>query len=533
MKLQRVLKRISAFFLALLLMVCTPVGDYLYVRDVMPVYASGAAMTAFQWIWAAILAACGVTTTDPVSIDSIADGVSRWVDSLTDEVHKAEYKLILESIQKASWGIEFNRAYQAVQMVKAFLMLKDGYDTDTGIDNIIVSGKISYDSSYCVRNGYDCTLAGFSSDNYYLSLYVYQSGSPSYWAKRDFFIDLSDSDFRYAAYPNTNNSHSYNIRAYKISTGKLVSQPPGTGYINFRTDSLGTEYYDSYFIGLSVLFEEKDREKVISSFPIPIYTSLEAAMSYLNTGIVGNPVNDYTAVRDDKTIPVDSKTEVQSRPIQQAGALRVPATMEEAYAQYIDFTGATTPDELVTALNPSWDITYGKDDTQTGDKDDTFPWVPDITGALNAIKDIITGIASPLTGIEKLIMEIPKILTDIYNGVISIPDQITAFFTIDTAQINTAQAELVAAFKSKFPALYGLSDIFNFSREFTDTIPVISISVPAFLKFAYPNDDRIVIFDLTAYKEWFDFGRNIISAILWIAFVRWLLEQFDVKFGVN
>lgn len=522
MKLQRVLKRISAFLLALLLMVCTPVGDYLYVRDVMPVYASGAAMTAFQWIWAAILAACGVTTTDPISIDSIADGVSRWVDSLTDEVHKAEYKLILESIQKASWGIEFNRAHQAVQMVKAFLMLKDGYGTDTGIDNIPISSSPKISDSYGAKYNVNAlTDAKVPSSAIYFNSHTYELNGNLYEA--DFFLDTSVT-CRVAGVISNGYVSTYKYDVEFFGTKNIAN----VYYIVFRNGGYIRTSNDWF-----LRYSSANVDSFIKSCPFPVYDSMAQVTAYVRDGIVGNPVNDWSPDKSyTQNVPVVSKPAVQSRPIQQAGALRVPATMEEAYAQYVDFTAATTPDEVVTALNPSWDITYG-DDTQTGDKDDTYPWVPDITGALNAIKDIITGIASPLTGIEKLIMEIPKILTNIYNGVISIPDQITAFFTIDTAQINTAQAELVAAFKAKFPALYGLSDIFNFSREFTDTIPVISISVPAFLKFAYPNDDRIVIFDLTAYKEWFDFCRNIISAILWIAFVRWLLEQFDVKFGVN
>lgn len=513
MKLQRVLKRISAFLLALLLMVCTPVGDYLYVRNSMSAYATGSAMTAFQWIWAAILAACGVTTTDPVSIDSIADGVSRWVDSLTDNVAKAKYKLLLESMQKASWGFEINAAYEIVQMVKLYLKTIDGYGSDSGIASVPVTTINGYADFNSLGLGYGKENSGFIFA-YVSSFYGVMFLSTS---RPDAYYEFDGRTTGIAGYDSTGKVSSTSCWEYDFKTYDDAIHFLKTGDFSSATSNRSS----SWMAG------SKTTDCNVYLSTVDIFSKVTDS-----TFFTANTTFDFSE-EVTENVGVESNVKVQARPIQQAGALRVPATMEEAYAQYIDFTGATTPDELVVALSPSWDITLGGDDTQTGDKDDTYPWVPDITGALNAIKDIITGIASPLTGIEKLIMEIPKILTNIYNGVISIPDQITAFFTIDTAQINTAQAELVAAFKAKFPALYGLSDIFNFSREFTDTVPVISISVPAFLKFAYPNADRIVIFDLTAYKEWFDFCRDIISAILWIAFIRWLLEQFDVKFGVN
>lgn len=497
-------------------MVCTPVGNYFQARDAAIAYASASGITtAVRWLWAAILAACGITVNDELSLDSIANGVSQWVDSLTDDVAKAKYKLLLESMQKASWGVEINAAYEIVQMVKLYLKTNDGYGTDTGITSIPIY-ESAYKNSYSYRYSVDpaSVHSSLSFDNYVFSANP-DSGSR-------FFDYFYTNDYvRMAAFKS-----SYYIYVYIIdSAGDIKSCK--LSYIFYRTEFDEPLYGSADNAG----FLNGVNYDTTKHVPIPIFDTSDGMRSYLKTGVIGETINKYTGTAIEDT-PVDSIPAVQARPIQQAGALRVPATMEEAYAQYVDFTKATTPDEVVAALNPSWEITYGPDVT-TGEDDKTYPWVPDITGPLGAIKDVINGIGTSLTDIKGWIMDIPQKLTDIKDGILSIPKQITDFFTIDTAVISASFTDLLDTFQGRFSGLNQLASVFSYNGQtFSETPPIFKMKTPDALKFDGVGDE-IVVLDLTPFATQLHWCRLLLIAMLWVLFAHWLLNQFDTKFHVG
>lgn len=179
--------------------------------------------------------------------------------------------------------------------------------------------------------------------------------------------------------------------------------------------------------------------------------------------------------------------------------------------------------------------------TEEGTPDKDTPWLPNITGwlekllnVLNAIKDLILSIPSALTTIVTKITEIPDLIRDVGVKILALPDVILEFFTVDTAIVADAYEDLQDTFESRFSGITAIAAFFDFGGySFSDAPPVFTMAVPDCLKFAFPDQDTIVIMDLTPYATYFYAARTILSASIWVMFVMWLLNQFDVKFHIG
>lgn len=130
------------------------------------------------------------------------------------------------------------------------------------------------------------------------------------------------------------------------------------------------------------------------------------------------------------------------------------------------------------------------------------------------------------------IKTIPDALIELGKGIAAVPGAIIDFFTIDMAQVSSAYSGMSDAFKGKFSALDQVIGVLDKDYNFSDTIPVIKMGTPDVLKYAI-KDDEIVVMDLTPYANVFQWCRTILSAIMWIAFAHWVMDQFDVKFHVG
>lgn len=131
------------------------------------------------------------------------------------------------------------------------------------------------------------------------------------------------------------------------------------------------------------------------------------------------------------------------------------------------------------------------------------------------------------------IKSIIEILKGIGNDIKSIPGQITDFFTIDTAAISVAYGSLADTFQSRFSGLSQISALFNFGdRNFEESPPVIMGPVPEPLKFAIQGD-TMVWMDLRPFATQLKWCRFILTAAIWVLFIKWLLDQFDVKFTIG
>lgn len=177
-------------------------------------------------------------------------------------------------------------------------------------------------------------------------------------------------------------------------------------------------------------------------------------------------------------------------------------------------------------------------------------WLSKIFNAILGLpQSIIDGFKNLLSGIQNSILElpdkfansrlgqwiqsIPGSLADIEAAVLSVPEAITDFFTLDTSVIGEAYGDLADSFKSRFSGLNQLSEVFVYNGQtFSKEPPVFTMTTPDCLKFAI-NSDTMVILDLRPYAEYFLWVRVILNATLWLLFAKWLMLQFDIKFHVG
>lgn len=208
-----------------------------------------------------------------------------------------------------------------------------------------------------------------------------------------------------------------------------------------------------------------------------------------------------------------------------ADTIILPADQTAADTIGAKVSAATDAAAVAGALTGTWDL----GETQAGeDTDDTvYPWVPDITGWLEKLKQGIDAIRDGISSI-------PDTLTNILDGIQAIPGQITDFFTVDTVAVSAAFAGLQDTFALKFPLLGQLQSIFSYKgQSFDQTPPVFTMQVPDCLRFAYPNTDTIVVLDLTPYADYFGAARTLLTAALWLMFAQWVLNEFNIKFHVG
>lgn len=205
-----------------------------------------------------------------------------------------------------------------------------------------------------------------------------------------------------------------------------------------------------------------------------------------------------------------------------APSISIPASEADAESVLANVAAATNAAEMSKALEGTWPM----GDVIADEDEEVYPWVPGITGWLEKLAQGIEGIRDKVTAI-------PDALADILDGVVAIPGQIADFFTLDSTAVSTAFASLSLAFKSRFSGLEALSGIFNRDgRSFDDTPPVFTMPVPDALKFAI-SGETMVIMDLRQHAAIFQTVRAILSAVLWVWFAVWLLDQFDVKFHIG
>ena len=170
-----------------------------------------------------------------------------------------------------------------------------------------------------------------------------------------------------------------------------------------------------------------------------------------------------------------------------------------------------------------------------GAKIDAIPSVlADIRDKIISIPD---NIGKELAKLGDWLQTIPGALADIKDQVIAVPKsiaaEISAFFAIDTTRINNSYSDMTNALKAKLSAINQIIDIFDKTNySFSDTPPVFTMQTPDALKQAVQSD-TIVIMDLTKYADAFYWCRTILSAVLWVAFGKWVLDQFDVQFHVG
>lgn len=207
------------------------------------------------------------------------------------------------------------------------------------------------------------------------------------------------------------------------------------------------------------------------------------------------------------------------------GVLALPGNIANAFTAALDALG-TKVSAIPEAISAQTEA-IGK-------------WISTIPATLADIRDKILiipdSIGKELTKLGDWVQTIPGALAGIKDQVLAVPkaiaSEITAFFAIDTARISNSFDDMTAALKGKLLALNQVIDLFNTDYNFEDTPPVIRMQTPDILKYAVQSD-QIVIMDLTQFADIFQWCRTLLAAMMWVAFGRWVIDQFDVKFHVG
>ena len=135
--------------------------------------------------------------------------------------------------------------------------------------------------------------------------------------------------------------------------------------------------------------------------------------------------------------------------------------------------------------------------------------------------------------IGKSLSDILAAITGMADKVAAIPREVANFFTLDIAVISNEFEGLQDAFAAKFAGISLLADVFTKSYSFDMTVPVFTVPVPETLREMFGGQSEIVIMDLRPHTELFLQLRSLLVAMFWVAFAKWLLDQFDVKFHVG
>ena len=335
-----------------------------------------------------------------------------------------------------------------------------------------------------------------------------------------------------------------------ISTAIFDNTAPVYMYVGFRPDVPGVGIYcistGSFLLGRYAAIESGNyytRSPFTSVGKENYDLAYSTYLAYLSYGCID--VSEYCGpgldfIRDvvlqsdfvlgegNVTIsiaPEKSIVDVQEKTFVSPGdiiTLPVDQTVADMLAGNV--SAATDAAGVAGALTGTWDL----GDTQAGtdEEDPVLPWVPDITGWLEKLKQGIDAIGDKVSSI-------PDTLAGLRDDILSIPGQITDFFTVDTAIVGEAAAGVQEAFSDRFGGVAQLSGVFKKSYSFGMEAPVFTMAVPEFLKFAYPDTDEIVILDLRPYATWLLMVRGILVAAFWLMFAKWLLDQFDVKLHVG
>jgi hypothetical protein len=519
---------------------------------------TGGAMTAVQWLWALILSICGVSVTDTSAIDNLAADITSWAS----QAGKPNiYAQLIGEILSASWGATVSHLKDMVAMVKDYFRTKTGYGTSEGISGNSIVAEIIPDDifkwsySMCARNGYNPSDYDLNADDYLFTNAKEEKGNDgaSILYYSDYFFPKGYDENNYkliGLFDSSSYTHFVSIYFYDVINDQVLN--------DIKLDSIRLKISN----GVKLLSKESSRAVSVDakigvpnidnldnptySYPFPVIQDRNYSKSDLLKWVhdpsiystinwkdrIGIDGSIWNGVATKVNIPINSVPSVQQKELDTAGSLTIPADMESGQAVINNTYQAIDVDAIIAALKEYVDITY-KDKIDEGEKDDTYPWVPDITGALNAIKDIIYSVKEHVSAIPESLGGISDTLTGIKDGILSIPHEITSFFTVDYAQVKTASSALQETFLLKFEPLTAITGVFKTSSgSLNSQIPVLSITVPDDLA-PYCGGKEIIVFDLRGYEDYVTLFRNLVRCSIWITFAYAVLAMFKVRFGIN
>lgn len=516
-------KRITAMLLAVCMMIFTPVSDYFYTQTITAYASGGVVTTVARWIWAAILAACGVTVDDESALDSLSADIVQWCKGIGKP---NEYLQFFEAIASYEWGQKVEHMSEMIQTVKEYFKAKDGYATDTGLSIVPITTASGIVDFNAMKLGY---LSPYYNEN--------NAGYIVFRLKHMYYVALfAEGMYPFIYYP-LEEKDSFYVTSRFIKDGVYG----GNSIWQYSFDNWDNAL-DFLFTGdVSLCCEKNSSTASIGASNVNvgfsdyyIYYSTADVRAYETNNVVFTANIDFESgyIGSNKDVTVGSNIDVQQRDIVSVGGMTIPADAATAEQLYAHCLASGDSVALTDALAPSISITYS-DKVNEGEKDDTYPWVPDITGALDGIKDVINSVKEHVSAIPDALKGIGSTLTDIKDGILAIPGNIADFFTIDKSVVSLSMAGLISAFTAKFEPITQLSGIWdNISYKLNSTLPVMTMDIPPGLVPMF-GTDKIIVFDLTPYADYINNIRMLIQCVVWISFIFAVVSHFDVDFTVG
>ncbi len=397
----------------------------------------------------------------------------------------------------ATWGDTVSLGSEIgnywVNAAKGWLGTQESYGTD-GIDYKIPvkSSSISFMDGFIYPN-----LSFYSVSDYDgLLVYPYETSDNCYV----FFVaDVNENGGLWG---------QLNIVSLAPFSYAQVEKNGGLRFFqgSKTTTQINNERYDYYYRKFnSAGFGYNSSVLPYYYFPKSVATQYNISSEIAKSLILGNVTDTAESITAKSVNPALQQTVIA----QKSSSLSLPASGEEAQEklQSVDLGGGI--DDIIKALTAAGlAIDKGID---VPDESETT----DETTADDTDKKVITSLGQIIEKLE------------------AIPKAIGEFFTIDTNAVDAAFKELHSTFSSKFELLSKLVNIFKDSgRSFSESPPIIKMQTPDCLKFAI-HDDYMVVMDLTTYATYFVWVRGIIAAAIWVAFGKWLLDQFNVQFHIG
>lgn len=418
-----------------------------------------------------------------------------------------------DAVMNATWGQAISGMKTVYKYLKEYCVARmEGYGTE----------QPSYSLGADLESG---TVVSWDAlkNNLTLRRRNFNFGYPS--ALLDFdFSDLIKNDYGYyLIHQSSTYWHVYASHSPIVFTFAKLNTYDGF-YLSSQDTSL--KHIICIPAGLQII-DENDIDLSSGDFFFQFATSSAERFRYFFDFSAVVVVDDVTYKWDGYTItPEKAIVDVQEKTFTApADTITLPADQAAADTIGSKVSAATDAATVTDALTGTWDL----GETQAGeDTDDAvYPWVPDITGWLEKLKQGIDAIRDGISSI-------PDTLTNILDGIQAIPGQITDFFTVDTVAVSAAFAGLQDTFALKFPLLGQLQSIFSYKgQSFDQTPPIFTMQVPECLRFAYPDSDTFVVLDLTPYANYFGAARSLLTAALWLLFAQWVLNEFNIKFHVG
>lgn len=156
-----------------------------------------------------------------------------------------------------------------------------------------------------------------------------------------------------------------------------------------------------------------------------------------------------------------------------------------------------------------------------------------VTDAIFSMPQQVADAIARALGMENGFPDILGEIKHVGDVIVSIPGQITSFFSVDMIAVGNSFDGVQSALVSRFEVVTSIGKIFDgLSFSGDETIPVITMRVPDTIAEVL-GQNEVVVFDLRGYESYCQLIRNIFRCFMWIGFAFAVMRMFDIEFHVG